>query len=157
MRRAAFTLLELLVVLSIVGLLAAVAIPAATSAMRGASPRSSLSEVRSQLALARAKALRSGRAVEARLTSEDGSIVVAYADREKQVRAVWLAESEEPSPPETVRFDSLGLADRREVQFVASRAEGAGASGIIWRLAFDPVSGAVGRPENTTAAKEDDR
>jgi len=157
MRRPAFTLLELLVVLSIVGLIAAVAIPAASNAMRGASPRSSLTEVRSQLALARAEALRTGRAVEARMTSDSGSIVVAYAEREKQIRAVWLAENAEPTRPETVRFDSMGLADRREVQFVASRPEGAGASGIIWRLAFDPVSGAVGRPENTTAAKEDDR
>jgi len=154
--RRAFTLLELLVVLSIAGLIAALAVPAVTKTLRGASPRSSLSDVRATLSLARAEALKAGRAVEARLSVGEDEIVIAYADHEKRINAFWLDENnEEPLSARAVRFDSMGRANRENMEFLA--ASDNDARGIIWRLAFDPVSGAVGRPVNTSAAKEDNQ
>lgn len=153
-RSNAFTLIELLVVLAIAGLLAAVAVPSAARALSGANPRSSLAQLRSELSLARAEALRQGSEVRAIITTADRRIDVSYAERSRSIRATWLAEEGEPREPVSVRFDSMGRSDRRKVQFVASPG-GGDASGIIWRLTFDPLSGAVGRPEYTPAGKED--
>ncbi len=147
-RPAAFTLLELIVVLAIVSLLAAVAVPSAARALRGTTPTRSLQEVQSTLALARAQALREARPVEVSITIETASIAIGWADHRRTIAASWISSPREHSGPSRVEFDSVGLASVQALNF----REKWEPADILWSLPFDPISGSVGRParEETT-------
>ncbi len=140
----AFTLLELIIVLAIAALLAGLAVPAAARAMAGATPRSTLTDLRANLALARAAALKAGEPVQATVTLEKDALSVTYQDKSRAIRAAWLPDTAEQTAPQSVRFDPMGLADRRKLQFSAPSSDDAAPT--IWAIPFDPVSGAVGKP-----------
>jgi prepilin-type N-terminal cleavage/methylation domain-containing protein len=141
--RGAFTLLELLVVIAIVGLIAGVTVPAAARLLAGSNPRESLREVRAELAMARAEALRAAEGVEATVTLAERSLRVSYLEHEREVAARWLDPSgggEEAA--QGVMFDPMGLASRKELVFSDARRD----PGTIWLIPFDPVSGRPGDP-----------
>ena len=141
--RGAFTLLELLVVIAIVGLIAGVSVPAATRLLAGSNPRESLREVRAELAMARAEALRSAQDVEATVTPTEGALRVSYLERRREAPARWVDPSGGESEGEQrVVFEPMGLASRKELVFSDPRRE----PGTIWLIPFDPVSGRVGEP-----------
>ncbi|HEX2208600.1 MAG TPA: GspH/FimT family pseudopilin [Longimicrobium sp.] len=66
--RGGYTLAELLTVIVIAGIMAAIAVPRLSNVLRHYSSRSALSQVMADLALARTQAVREGRTVSLRVT-----------------------------------------------------------------------------------------
>lgn len=77
MRRAGFTLLELLLVLAILGMAAAITVPSVSGTMETARFRQGAAEVRATLALARALAASSGKIREVRFDPQKGEYGIA--------------------------------------------------------------------------------
>jgi prepilin-type N-terminal cleavage/methylation domain-containing protein len=141
--RAAFSLLELLVVLAILGLVAAISAPGAARLLAGGAERTRRAELTQFLLARRLDALRDARRVEIAFDwTPDAGLRLTSAD----LTRAWpdwpdpLAAAPAPAGPATERlaFDAEGRADRREIRFRASGADG---SDRMWAVSLDPVSG----------------
>lgn len=141
MRRTAFTLLEMLVVLALVGALAAAILPALGGWAGGGMAREALGDLRTILLTERIEAMKSGarRAVE--LVARDGRLVLVTPDREVDLgprgpRLRWADGSFAAGA--RAEFDGSGRTAAREWRF--GPAVG---TDTLWVIHFDPVSGAA--------------
>jgi len=153
--RGAFTLIELVVVLFVMGLVVGLVVPAAVDAADASRPEHALRPLVTHLAAARLEAIESG-------TSRDA--VLAFTDDAADGPAPhWPTGSLVPITPSgdaldgvTVRFDADGRASIPTIRFRDPRSGPASAAGAYapgvpydWAIRFDPVDG---RPRVKPAA-----
>jgi len=147
-RRRAFSLLELLVVLALLGLVAAVVAPGAARLLAGGAERTRRAELLQFLVARRLDALTGATRVEVELVWRPDATLTVSAAGASRAFDDWpdpLGATPDP-PAETaarVAFGPEGRASRRHIAF---RAPGAGAqappgSDTMWAVVFDPVSG----------------
>ena len=129
-----FTLLELIVVLAIVGIVLAVAVPSLASAFRTDPSERALAEVTGALAEARAAAVRSG--VSARAALAEHGRVVAIPTRRVALEPGVTVEA--AAGEEAIEFHPTGLASGARWRILVPGAEPID-------LVVSPIDGAVGR------------
>ncbi len=139
-RRGGFSLLELLIVLFLLSLIAALAAPSFSRTLLSARLRASAAEVRATLARARSIAAAEGRVREAVFDLEEGRFgldndaVLKGLPEPIRIGAVRLAGEEARGPEARVRFFPDGTAEEAEVSVDA------GDGGEI-RVKVDPLTG----------------
>lgn len=136
-RRSAFTLLELLVVVGLLAMAAALVAAGVGGSSASARQRGALEGLATELLLARIDAMRSGsdRRLDARLEADE--LRVSRPGRERTWKAgglLGLAPREEFS----ARFDPSGRTSERLWRF----SRDAEAANTLFVIEFDPVSGA---------------
>lgn len=117
-RQAAFTLLELLVVLAVVSLTVTIIGPRLAAGMPSVSVRGAAAEIASGLQEARNRALTENRAVAVELRENPSVMVIEGQQRELRGVALRVAPESEPLP-RTVRFYPDGSSDGLVVNVVA--------------------------------------
>jgi prepilin-type N-terminal cleavage/methylation domain-containing protein len=143
--RTGFSLLEVVVVLSIVALAAAVAMPAVGSLRRGRDTRSAAHEMYLCLKMARWKAIVSGCRTRLATFARQGDSAVWYVI-ERQEGTVWIPEGEGHRVPDGVRIRMTGPVSKQftpEGTCTMGSIIFEGASGGCYRLSMNPATGRV--------------
>ena len=100
-----FTLIELALLLALLSLLSALAVPSLSGTLAGARTRSTLDRITADLYLARAQALRDGREIQIRFDPSEGCAeryeIVAWADK-----ASPLVQRRVPDPDVCLRSNA---------------------------------------------------
>lgn len=139
-RPAGFSLLELVLVLALAGLLAAVVVPSLPGALESARLRGSAADVRATLALARTLAVSDGRSRTVAFDLGRGEYGIDEGARKRllpegiRLSAVRVSDVAAESGVARVRFYPDGSADAAEV---AIASEGGGGA----RVSVDPLTG----------------
>lgn len=143
--RAGFTLLELVVVLSIVALAAVISVPSITSLRRSGEAGAAAREMLLTMRMARWRAIVSGSSTRIATFARQGDSAVWYVV-ERQDGAVWIPEGDGHRIPEAVRTRTTGHAVKHFTPRGTSSMgsiifEGAG--GGFYRLSLNPATGRV--------------
>lgn len=144
--RSGFTLIELIIVVVLIGGIAAVVAGSLVGRSLGAERRRAVGELVAGLATARVEAIRSGRAVSAEAEFDGVQLKLDVEGRSTHWPARGLRlmdDSGRRLERSRVRFQASGRADAREWIIAAEPASIGGSPGRIWRIEFDPVSGAA--------------
>lgn len=143
--RAGVTLLELVVVLSIVALAAAIAVPSITSLRRSGEAGAAAREMLLTMRMARWRAIVSGSSTRIATFSRQGDTAVWYVV-ERQDGAVWIPEGDGHRIPEGVRTRTTGQAVKHFTPRGTSSMGSIifeGAAGGSYRLSLNPATGRV--------------
>jgi len=134
----AFSLLELLIVLALLGMIAALVAPAALRMSLGDPRDTDVSELTNALAAARLDALREGASAHVLIEKKDSDLTATWTDQRIQWsdwRLTILGNADGALEELQLRFAATGRADRREIRLMEAD------TGRMWRIEFDPVSG----------------
>ena len=143
-RPRAFSLLELLVVLGLLGLVAAVVAPGAARLLAGGAERTRRAELLQFLVARRLDALTGATRIEVELVWRPDATLTLTGAGASRAFDDWpdpLAGAPDP-PAETaarVAFGPEGRAGRRHIAFRDAQAPPG--SDTMWAVVFDPVSG----------------
>lgn len=137
--RCAFTLLEVLVVLVMLGVVVGMVAPAVTRSAGVRREQSSLFDLTSELALVRLEALRDGASIEVTLSQSQRTLVLESPREQKQF-GPWplalLASNGDAAATAHLRIDEHGRATPSRLEFRSF-----GTSTRLWTISFDPVGG----------------
>ncbi|MEQ9616596.1 MAG: type II secretion system protein [Phycisphaerales bacterium] len=158
--RAGFTLLELVIVVAMIGVLAALSVTSLARSSAEASIERAASDLTARLLLRRAEALKGGTPTPVEFRAEGATLELlpvretasSHAwtlGRAEDTIALTTADSEKPGPSASFAFVPTGRATTREFTV---RAQDSGDTIILIR--FDPISGeprSVPRPSDAAA------
>jgi prepilin-type N-terminal cleavage/methylation domain-containing protein len=134
----AFSLLELLIVLALLGMIAALVAPAALRMSLGDPRDTDVAKLTESLAAARLDALREGASAVVRLEGKNGELAASWTDQRiewSEWRLTIVDDTERAMDTLQMRFAATGRADRRDIRLLEPD------TGRMWRIEFDPVSG----------------
>ena len=134
-----FSLLELLVVLALLGMVAALVAPGVVRMSLGDPRNTDVSELSDTLAGARLDALRRSTSTVVTLRVAEGGLTAQWGD-DARAWADWplaiVDEGQRVFDSAQVRFSATGRADRREIRLLEAD------TGRMWRIEFAVASGA---------------
>lgn len=146
--RRAYTLLEVVIVVALIGLIAAVILTGFAGRSAGTARRQAVMGVIEELTIARMEALRTGKVRSARLVrvNDEDELVASRGERTRRWRAKGLEPRDSGGGVVTALeavFDGAGRTDQRRWLLSVPDTSGGVAAGTMFRIEFDPVSGAV--------------
>ena len=143
-----FTLFELIIVLAIMGMLAGVVAVGVGRSSGIRHQRDAITNIASQLQLARVEAMKRGEQIEATITLNESGIGCGFAGREHEFPCAGLeiAAVDGQEPPEGWDVEGVRIlfeADGRTRSRVIAFAGAGGSDTLLPHIEFDPISGAI--------------
>lgn len=142
--RPAFTLLELIIVLAIAGMLAAVAAVGIASSSQTREHRNAINHLSAQLRLARIAAMKKGEPVAVSISIAPDAIACEFADARTEIparnlRIAAINGAEPPEQWEGLTFEPDGRTTARSIAFASAQTSDT----LLPTIEFDPISGAI--------------